>query len=96
MMDIIKKPIVTEKVSQLNESGVYGFEVDKRANKIQIKSAIENKYGVSVDSVRTVNKKGKSKVRYTKAGFISGKTSDAKRAYVKLAEGEMIDIYDNV
>ncbi len=96
MMDIIKKPIITEKVSLLNESGVYGFEVDKRANKIQIKEAVESKYGVSVDSVRTLNKKGKKKTRYTKAGFISGKTPDIKRAYVKLAEGEMIDIYDNV
>jgi len=95
-MDIIKKPIITEKVSLMNESGIYGFEVDKRANKIQIKLAIENKYGVNVESVRTMNRKGKSKVRYTKAGFISGKASDVKRAYVKLAEGEMIDIYDNV
>ncbi|UZR92771.1 50S ribosomal protein L23 [Chondrinema litorale] len=95
-MQILKKPIITEKVSALNESGVYGFVVDIKANKIQIKEAVEGKYGVTVEQVRTMNYLGKSKVRYTKAGFISGKSSDVKKAIVKLAEGEIIDIYDNV
>lgn len=94
-MQILRKPIITEKVSALNEAGVYGFEVDKRANKIQIKAAIEGKYGVTVEKVRTMTQAGKSKVRYTKSGFISGKTPNVKKALVKLAEGEVIDVYDN-
>ena len=93
-MEILKKPIMTEKVAILQEQGVYGFVVDKRANKIQIKDAVEKMYGVQVDSVRTVIMPGKPKNRYTKSGMISGKTSSYKKAMVKLAEGEFIDLYE--
>ena len=93
-MDILKKPIMTEKVAGLQEEGVYGFVVDKRANKIQIKKAVEAMYGVQVDSVRTIIMPGKPKNRYTKSGVISGKTSAYKKAMVKLVDGEFIDLYE--
>jgi large subunit ribosomal protein L23 len=95
-MQIIKKPLVTEKITALNEKGVYGFIVDKDANKIQIKEAIEKFYGVNVQSVRTMNYLGKFKTRYTKSKVLSGRRVSYKKAIVKLAEGEMIDIYENV
>lgn len=94
-MEILKKPIVTEKVAILQEQGVYGFIVDKRANKIQIKNAVEQMYGVQVESVRTMIMPGKPKSRYTKSGMISGKTSSYKKAMVQLAEDEFIDLYED-
>jgi len=95
MREIIKKPIVTEKVVEMNESGVYGFVVDDNANKLEIKKAIEDMYGVTVESVRTARVAGKLKTRYTKSRVISGSKPNHKKAYIKLAEGEIIDIYDN-
>ena len=74
----------------------YGFVVDRNANKIQIKGAVEDAYGVTVDSVRTMNYAGKSKSRFTKAGVISGRTSNFKKAIVQLAEGDTIDFYSNI
>lgn len=93
-MQVLLKPIITEKATERNEEGVYVFVVNNKANKIQIKKTIENVYGVSVDSVRTVNVAGKSKSRFTKAGLIEGRAASYKKAYVSLAEGEMIDIYE--
>ena len=75
---------------------VYGFYVDPSANKIQIKKAVEDKFGVSVISVNTINYAGKSKSRYTKKGLIVGKTSAFKKAYVTLKDGEQIDFYANL
>ncbi len=95
MKQIIKKPIVTEKVVEMNEAGVYGFVVNDDANKVEIKKAIEEKYGVNVKSVRTVRVAGKSKTRYTKAKVIAGQKPNFKKAYIQLVEGEIIDIYDN-
>lgn len=95
-MEILKKPIVTEKVSALNESGTYGFIVDKRANKLQIREAIEKTYGVTVDRVRTMNYQGKKKSRYTKSRIITGRSSGFKKAIVQVAEGDIIDFYSNV
>lgn len=95
-MSILKKPIVTEKVSALNESGRYGFIVDKNANKIQIRNAIEKDYGVTVDSVNTMIYPGKSKSKYTKSKVISGRTSSYKKAIVKVADGDVIDFYGGV
>ena len=95
-MSILKKPIVTEKVSALNESGRYGFIVDKSANKIQIKNAIEKDYGVTVDSVNTMIYPGKSKSKYTKSKVISGRTNSFKKAIVKVADGDVIDFYGGV
>jgi large subunit ribosomal protein L23 len=93
MKNILIKPLVTEKVTVLNEKGKYGFVVDKSANKIQIKQAVEKQYGVNVEEVKTLIAPGKKKTRYTKAGILSGKTSSYKKAIVKVAEGEIIDFY---
>jgi large subunit ribosomal protein L23 len=96
-MDIIKKPVITEKMTEMGEKlNRYGFIVDKRANKLQIKEAIKEIYGVEVSSINTMNYSGKTKSRFTKAGFISGKTNSFKKAIVTLAEGETIDFYSNI
>ena len=74
----------------------YGFVVDKRANKIEIKKAIEELYGVKVLDVNTMNYSGKLKARYTKAGYLVGRTNAFKKAVVTLAEGDSIDFYANI
>lgn len=94
-MGIIVKPIVTEKAATQEENGVYGFMVDPSANKIEIKKAIESKYSVSIDSVRTMNYAGKRK-RNRKTWQLDGKTPAFKKAFVKVKEGEVIDIYGNI
>lgn len=93
---MLVKPIVTEKVSGLGDQGKYGFVVDKRANKIEIKKAVEKMYGVTVESVNTMIYPGKQKTRYTKARIISGRTSQYKKAIVSVAEGEVIDFYSGI
>lgn len=95
-MSVLKKPLVTEKVSALNEKGKYGFIVDADANKVEIKNAVEKQYGVSVEKVNTMNVMGKLKTRYTKAGVLAGRRPSYKKAIVTLAEGEVIDFYSNV
>lgn len=95
-MSILKKPLVTEKVSALNEKGMYGFFVDINANKVEIKKAIEKQYGVTVASVNTMSVMGKQKTRYTKAGVLAGRKPNYKKAIVTLAQGEVIDFYSNV
>ena len=95
-MSILKRPLVTEKVSALNEKGKYGFIVDSEANKVEIKKAVEKQYGVNVEKVNTMNVMGKMKTRYTKAGVLSGRKPNYKKAIVTLAEGEVIDFYSNV
>ncbi len=96
-MDILKKPVVTEKMTNLGEKlNQYGFIVDKRANKIEIKKAVEEMYDVRVDDVSTMIYGGKAKSRYTKTGIISGKTPSYKKAVVTLAEGDNIDFYSNI
>lgn len=95
-MSILKKPLVTEKVSALNEKGKYGFLVDASANKVEIKKAVEKQYGVNVEKVNTLNVMGKMKTRYTKTGILSGRQPSYKKAIVTLAEGEIIDFYSNV
>ena len=96
-MIIIKKPVITEKMTAISEKlNRYAFIVDKRANKIQIKKAVEDLYGVKVTAVNTMNYEGKSKSRYTKAGVITGKAKDTKKAVVTLAEGETIDFFSNI
>ena len=74
----------------------YAFVVDRKANKIQIKKAVEEQYDVVVDSVRTMVCIGKKRVRGTKSGMIVGKTSTYKKAIVTLAEGDSIDFYSNI
>ena len=95
-MEILKRPIVTEKVSAQNERGTYGFIVDKQANKLQIREAIEGLYGVTVEKVRTMNYAGKAKSRYTKSRVVTGRKASYKKAIVQVAEGEVIDFYSNI
>jgi large subunit ribosomal protein L23 len=96
-MSILLKPIVTEKMtSQGEDMNRYGFIVDKRANKVQIKKAVEELYDVSVASVNTMRYGGKKKMRYTRTGIISGKTKSYKKAIITLIEGDTIDFYSNI
>ena len=96
-MDILIKPVVTEKMTHQGETlNRYGFIVDKRANKIQIKKAVEDLYGVTVESVNTMRYGGKKRSRYTRSGILEGKTKSYKKAIVTLAEGESIDFYSNI
>ena len=102
MMNIIVKPLISEKMTRLTEAAAapaqnrYGFVVDKRANKIQIKNAVEEFYNVKVVDVNTMNYAGKVKSRYTKAGFLTGRTNAFKKAIVTLAEGDSIDFYASI
>jgi large subunit ribosomal protein L23 len=96
-MDILLKPIVTEKMTgQGDKFNRYGFIVAKNANKVEIKKAVEELYGVTVESVNTMRYGGKVKTRYTKSGMMSGKTNATKKAVVTLAKGNSIDFYSNI
>ena len=96
-MGVVIKPIITEKMTDKAESlNQFGFIVDQHANKLQIKSEVEDLYSVQVISVNTMNYSGKSKSRFTKTGLISGKTKAFKKAIVTLAEGESIDFFSNI
>ncbi len=83
----IKAPIITEKTNNLSNENVYVFKVDKKANKTEIKQAIETKWNVKVDSINTVNVRGKKR----RVGKYTGFTSPYKKAYVKLKEGSKIE-----
>ena len=96
-MRILIKPLVTEKMTIQGEKlNRYGFEVDRDANKLQIKAAVEDMYGVKVLDVNTVNYHGKRKSRFTKAGLLSGRTNHFKKAFVTLAGEDKIDFYSNI
>ena len=96
-MGIIIKPIVTEKLTVQGEKlNRYGFIVDREANKLQIKAAVEQMYNVTVADVNTVNYNGKRKSRYTKAGMLKGRTNHYKKAYVTLVGEDKIDFYANI
>jgi len=96
-MDILLKPIVTEKMTALGERfNRYGFVVARTANKLQIKKAVEELYNVSVTDVNTMRYGSKRKSRYTRSGVVAGKTGAFKKAVVTLAEGESIDFYSNI
>jgi len=97
MVDILIRPIVTEKLTDQAETlNRFGFVVDRRANKQQIKKAVEDLYGVKVASVNTMVYPGKAKSRYTKSGILTGKTNSYKKAIVTLVEGDTIDFYSNI
>ena len=97
MMDVLLKPIVTEKMTEQGDKfNRYGFIVARSANKIQIRKAVEELYGVTVESVNTMRYGGKAKTRYTKSGVMTGKTASTKKAIVTLAEGNAIDFYSNI
>ena len=95
-MGVLIKPLVTEKVSALNEQGKYGFIVEKTANKVEIKREVEKTYGVTVESVNTMIQPGASKRRYTKSRVIEGRTPAYKKAIVQVAEGDIIDFYSGI
>uniref|UniRef100_A0A2I2K957 LSU ribosomal protein L23p (L23Ae) n=1 Tax=feces metagenome TaxID=1861841 RepID=A0A2I2K957_9ZZZZ len=96
-MGILIKPIVTEKLTVQGEKlNRYGFIVDREANKLQIKAAVEQMYNVTVSDVNTVNYHGKRKARYTKAGMLTGRTNHYKKAYVTLVGEDKIDFYANI
>jgi len=96
-MGIIIKPIVTEKMTAQGEKlNRYGFIVDRKANKLEIKAAVEKMYNVTVSDVNTVNYHGKKKSRYTKAGLLRGRANHYKKAYVALVGEDKIDFYSNI
>ena len=96
-MGILIKPIVTEKLTVQGEKlNRYGFIVDREANKLQIKAAVEQMYNVTVAEVNTMNYHGKRKSRYTKAGMLTGRANHYKKAIVTVAGEDKIDFYANI
>ncbi len=96
-MSILLKPIVTEKMTAQGEKfNRYGFIVEKSANKLQIRKAVEELYDVTVVDVNTLRYGGKLKTRFTRSGVTTGKTNAYKKAMVTVAEGEVIDFYSNI
>ena len=89
--DIIKRPVITEKTSiQKEVFNQFTFEVDRRANRVEIKKAVEDIFNVKVAQVKTIQVKGKTKRR----GWILGKRRDWKKAIVTLMPGERIDFFE--
>jgi large subunit ribosomal protein L23 len=94
---IIFKPVITEQSASMKAAdNKFVFEVDPRANKREIKEAVEKIFGVTVMQVRTAILRGKTKTTFMRAGRFTGRRSDRKKAYVTLAKGENIDIFDQV
>ena len=93
---LAENPHVRRMTALGEKLGRYGFVVDKRANKLQIKKAVKELYGVEVEEVNTMTYAGKRKSRFTKAGVLSGKTNSFKKAIITLAKGESIDFYSNI
>jgi len=93
-MSILIRPVISEKATNTSEVlGQYSFYVDPKANKLQIKEAIEQAYGVTVTKVSTMIYAPKVKTRYTKTGIQVGKTNKMKKAVVHVAEGQEIDLF---
>ena len=96
-MDISIKPIITERATKLSEKrNCYTFRVSPDANKYQIKTLVEQLYGVKVASVNTAVMRGKNKSRWTKSGLLRGKTAAWKKAYVTVANGDTIEFFSNI
>jgi large subunit ribosomal protein L23 len=95
-MNVLKRPLVTEKYTAMNEVGKYAFEVEKTANKVEIRKAVEKLYGVTVEHVATMRTQGKLKSKYTKSGAVTGRTASMKKAIVTLKEGDVIDFYSGI
>ncbi|MCL2560989.1 MAG: 50S ribosomal protein L23 [Rikenellaceae bacterium] len=96
-MEILIKPILTEKMTVQGEKlNRYGFIVDPRANKHQIRTAVEQMYDVKVSDVNTIKYMGKARSRYTKAGLLKGRTDSFKKAIITLKEGDKIDFYSSI
>ncbi|MDR0659466.1 MAG: 50S ribosomal protein L23 [Prevotellaceae bacterium] len=96
-MNVIIKPIVTEKMTiQGDKLNRYGFIVNLRANKLEIKKAVEELYNVTVEAVNTASYVGKRKSRFTKSGLLTGRTNHYKKAFVTLKANDTIDFYSNI
>src|ERR1700754_858133 len=97
LSEVLIKPILTEKANAQQEKlRRYAFKVAKKANKLEIKKAVENFYGVTVTDVNTAVAPGKNKSRFTKAGVISGRKPAYKKAFITVGEGDKIDLYSNI
>ncbi|MFM8588024.1 MAG: 50S ribosomal protein L23 [Bacteroidota bacterium] len=97
LAEVLVKPILSEKANQLSEKRrVYSFKVARAANKLEIKKAVEDFYGVTVEDVRTAVAPAKSRSRMTKAGVISGRKPSYKKAFVTVGEGDTIDLYSTI
>lgn len=96
-MDIMIKPIVTEKATKLSEKlNRYTFRVSPEANKYQIKALVEQLYGVKVINVNTAVVRAKNKSRWTRSGLLRGKTAQWKKAFITVGEGQTIDFFSNI
>ena len=89
---VLHAPVVTEKATNLRDRNTYTFKVDRRANKIQIRNAVESIFEVRVKSVRVVNVRRKPK----RQGMFSGSTSEWKKAYITLQPGDAIELLEAV
>ncbi len=97
MYNIIVKPLITEKMTNISANqGKYGFIVNHNANKIEIAKAVEKKFNVNVISVRTINHPGKKKTQFRKSGRFVGRTSKFKKAIVTLKAGQTIELFEQV
>lgn len=98
MHQVLIRPLITEKMTNLtaDQSNKYGFIVNTKANKIEIKKAIEEKFNVNVVNVRTINYDGKTKTQFRKSGRFVGKTAKYKKAVVTLKKGETIELFEQV
>lgn len=97
LSEVLIKPILTEKANAQQEKlHRYAFKVAKKANKLEIKKAVESFYGVTVINVNTTVAPGKNKSRFTKSGVISGRKPSYKKAFVTVAAGETIDLYSAI
>src|SRR5262245_12602825 len=97
LSEVLIKPILTEKANaQQDKLRRYAFKVAKKANKLEIKKAVESFYGVTVTNVKTTVAHGKNKSRFTKSGVISGRKPSYKKAFVTVAEGDAIDLYSSI
>lgn len=95
--DVLVKPVLSEKANKQSEKmNRYTFIVDRKANKLEIKKAVEDFYGVQVENVNTSVSPSKLKAKYTKAGFIVGRKPAKKKAVVTVAEGDTIDLYGTI
>lgn len=96
-MNILIKPIITEKATSNSELfNRYSFVVNKKANKLEIKNAVEKAYGVTIESVKTMNYPVQRNTKYTKSGIVQAMNGAYKKAIVQLAEGNNIDFYSNI
>src|SRR5260221_1937122 len=97
LSEVLVKPILTEKAnSQQEKLRRYAFRVSRKANKLEIKKAVEDFYGVTVVNVNTSVVPGKNKTRFTKAGYVQGRKPAFKKALITVAEGESIDLYASI